>query len=388
MKKYLLSLIVLFISLAASPAITEVSIVNFYPGSDIYELEGHTALKITTDDGNEFAVSYGEFDFDSPGFVYRFVKGETDYRMGVHPWQFFEYPYRRQQRRIVSHRIDMDSVQLARLESLLVENMKPENVVYRYNYVKDNCATRPLRIVEEALGDSIILGPTEFDAESAWPVTFRNVMRRYHRNYPWYQFGIDLALGSGIDYPLNYREESFAPVILDSQLPHATVNGRPLVEETTVLCDYAPDNAIQGPTCWMFHPLTVCWLFFIVTVLVCLHDLRRKRVTLWYQAVAFAIMGLAGLVLAFLVFISVHEATSPNWLLAWLNPLCLIVPVFIWLKKCKTVVFSYQIVNFAVLLLLLLSWYFIPQSTNAAFLPLVLADMAMAATYIAVNRNN
>ncbi|MDE6288033.1 MAG: DUF4105 domain-containing protein [Muribaculaceae bacterium] len=388
MKKALSLLVALLVVLTASAAIAEVEIVNFYPGNDIYELEGHTALKITTDDGNELAVSYGEFDFDSPGFVYRFVKGETDYRMGVHPWELFEYPYRRQQRRIVAHRIDMDSVQLARLEALLVENMKPENVVYRYNYVKDNCATRPLRIVEKALGDSILLGPTAFDAESAWPVTFRNVMRHYHQNYPWYQFGIDLALGSGIDYPINFREEAFAPVILDSQLTRATVSGHPLVKETTVICDYPADNAVQGPTPWLWHPLTVCWLWFIITAMICLHDLRRKHVTRWFQAFAFAIMGLAGLVLAFLVFISVHEATSPNWLLAWLNPLCLIVPLFIWLKKCKTVVFSYQIVNFAVLLLLLLSWCFIPQSTNAAFLPLVLADMAMAATYIAVYRNN
>ncbi len=388
MKKFLTALLALIACFTASAAITGVSIVNFYPGSDIYELEGHTALRVTTDDGRDFTVSYGEFDFDSPGFVYRFVKGETDYRMGIHPWELFEYPYRRQQRRIVAHRIDMDSLQLARLAGLLDENMKPENVVYRYNYVKDNCATRPLRIVEQALGDSIILGPTAFDAESAWPVTFRNIMRRYHRNYPWYQFGIDLALGSGIDYPLNYREEAFAPVVMDAQLARATVCGRPLVSETTVLCDYPADNAVLAPTPWFCHPLTVCWLFFAITVLVCIRDLKRRRVTRWFQAIYFAIMGLAGLLLTFLIFVSVHEATSPNWLLAWLNPLCLIVPVFIWLKKCKTVVFSYQIVNFAVLLLLLLLWCFIPQSTNPAFLPLVLADMAMAATYIAVNRNN
>ena len=70
---------------------------------------------------------------------------------------------------------------------------------------------RPLRAVELALGDSIILGPAPFEANSFPRHTFRNIMRHYHANYPWYQFGIDLALGSGIDYELSRREMAFAP---------------------------------------------------------------------------------------------------------------------------------------------------------------------------------
>lgn len=97
-------------------------------------------------------------------------------------------------------------------------------------------------------------------------------------------------------------------------------------------------------------------------------------------------LGLAGCLLTFLIFISVHEATSPNYLFAWLNPFCLIPATFIWKKNCKTALFCYQIVNFAVLLLLLATWPVLPQSANAAFLPLVLADMLRAANYIFIYR--
>lgn len=51
-------------------------------------------------------------------------------------------------------------------------------------------------------------------------------MRRYHANYPWYQFGIDLALGSGIDQPVggyrNRRGLAFAPILLAGMLEHST----------------------------------------------------------------------------------------------------------------------------------------------------------------------
>ena len=55
-------------------------------------------------------------------------------------------------------------------------------------------------------------------------------------------------------------------------------------------------------------------------------------------------------------------------------------------KFARTALFCYQIVNFAVLLLLLATWPVLPQSANAAFLPLVLADMLRAANYIYINR--
>lgn len=205
---------------AASPV--TVTLVNVYPGSDIYELEGHSALRLTGADG-DFAVSWGQFDFNAPNFVYRFVKGETDYSVALIPWAYFENAYIRQGRRMVGHVIDMDSTQTAALLEFVARNLEPANRIYRYNYVKDNCATRPLRALEAAFGDSIALGPAVVESESSFPVTFRNVMRRYHANYPWYQFGIDLALGSGIDYPLSRREMAFAPVVMDSQLAEATV---------------------------------------------------------------------------------------------------------------------------------------------------------------------
>ncbi|MBD5234382.1 MAG: DUF4105 domain-containing protein [Bacteroidales bacterium] len=394
-RRILLLLALLTVSLGLSAQIdprlhtdgdTAVFFVNVYPGSDIYELEGHSAIVVTTP-YRDIAYNFGVFDFNSPNFVYRFVKGETDYMAVAWPWLGFLYPYTAAGRHVRAHRLNLTPEETAETIRLLEENVLPENAVYRYNYVKDNCATRPLAVVERALPDSITLGPAP--AESyAEPLTFRNIMRHYHRNYPWYQFGIDLALGSGIDRPLPRRAASFAPAELDSMLAGATSSGRPLVSYTIDLDNFPADNAVLAPTPVWLSPHTVFWVLFAVTLALSIHDIRLKRLSRWFDTIFFSVLGFTGLLLTFLIFISVHEATSPNWLYLWLNPLCLLVPILIWIKRTKKVLICYQIANFAVLTGLLAFWPLIPQSANPAFLPIILAEMLRSATYIYLQASN
>ena len=49
--------------------------------------------------------------------------------------------------------------------------------------------------------------------------------------------------------------------------------------------------------------------------------------------------------LLFLVFISVHEASSPNWLLTWMNPLCLIVPLTVYIRKARKITGWFHLYN-------------------------------------------
>lgn len=376
-----------------------VSFVNFYPGSQIWALEGHSALRLQYPGDSLFnrfdlAVNYGIFDFNQSDFVYRFVKGETDYRVEAYDWNWCAEDYVNAGRRIVEHPLEMDSLQKARLWDLLLINLQPENKTYRYNYVKDNCATRPLRIVERAMGDSIILPSPRCDApgcancgaEENATVSFRDVMRHYHRNYPWYQFGIDLALGSGIDYPIDDREKAFAPVLLDAQLQYATVGGRKLTSDPVVL--FPGEDATDGPTPWYATPMFVFCLLLAIVTAITWRDIRRCKVTRWIDALLFFVFGLAGLLLTFLIFVSSHEATSPNWLYLWLNPLCLIVPALIWIKRCQKVVLYYQYLNTALILAMAIAWPFTGQSANWAFAPLIACDVMRSLSYIYVYQKN
>lgn len=362
---------------ASVPSDTTVMLVNIYPGDEIYELEGHTVLRITAP-GYDIGVNWGVFDFNAPGFVYRFVKGETDYMAAAYPWEAILWQYRNEQRRMTGHRLSLTPEQTQRLIALVSENLLPGNATYRYNYVKDNCATRPLRLVEKAIGDTIILA----DKPRGEARSFRDQMRRCHANYPWYQFGIDLALGPCIDYTITSREMCFAPIKLDTLLLQAIVGGKPLVSESMVLIDEPATARIKAPTPLPLTPMAVALIVLALAVGVSWRDVRRGRVSRWLDTTFYTLLGLTGCLIAFLVFISSHYATTPNYLIVWLNPLCLIPPIFIWIKKCQRVVMWYQIINFAVILILSCAWAWLPQSANAAFWPLIAADAVLAARYI------
>ena len=361
----------------------EVSFIVVEPGPEVFELEGHAALRINGGPMSDFMVTYGVFDFDSPNFIYRFVKGDAEYSMGIIPWRYVSEAYRREGRTLMEYPLALDSVATARLMEMIYDNYRPENRYYRYNYVLDNCVTRPLRIVELAIGDSIIVGEPASDA--AADRTFRQVMRRYHKNYPWYQFGIDIALGSAIDREINSREKTFAPVVVADQLPGATAGGRPISGEGKIL-QQGKESAILGPTPWFLTPDAVFWMLFVICTAITIRDIRRGRSTRWLDTALFGTFGLAGLLLTFLIFVSLHEATSPNWLYGWLNPFCLIAAVGIWIKKWKNAVICYQFINFAVLIALCLLWPLTAQAFNTAFIPLVGCDLMRSASYIYVNK--
>lgn len=356
----------------------EISLITCSPGADIYELCGHTALRVKLPP-MDLAVNYGTFDFNAPNFVYRFVKGETDYMVTAYPFRYFIEEYRRTGRSITEQPLNLSPDEAWKLLAMLQTNTLPENRTYRYNYVKDNCSTRPLSMIEKAIGDTIALdAPAGYDSLTS----FRRIMRHYHVNYPWYQFGIDLALGSGIDYTVTDREKAFAPLILKEMMETATVKGRPVVKDTQVILDAREDGGPLPETPWYLTPIAAGCLVLAFTALIAIRDIRRKKVTRWVDAVLFLVYGLCGLLLTFLVFVSVHEATSPNWLLVWLNPFCLIVPICIYIKKCDTLVKLYGIINFAALILLIVMWSWLGQAGNPAFIPFIIADILLTIRYL------
>ena len=370
------------ISATAMSTDTIVSMVTFYPGSDVYELEGHSAIRIKTP-REDVAISYGMFDFNSPNFIYRFVKGETDYWVAALPWQVFENAYVGQGRRIVEQQLNFSQAQKDKLIDLVKENLHPENRVYRYNYVKDNCATRPLRIVEQAIGDSIIL--QEPIDEATGEQTFRKMMTYYHRNYPWYQFGIDLALGSGIDYALNTREKSFAPVVLANQLQNAKVNGTFIVANTVIINDVDAYAAEESPTPALLTPLAVFIYILLIIIAISVKDIKNNKLTKWVDSVLYGTIGLAGCLLTFLIFVSTHEATSTNWLFLWINPLCFIAAIGVWIKTAQKLVKCYQILNFVALLVFVVAWTCGVQHGNIAFLPIIAANIIRSACFLLIH---
>lgn len=351
-----------------------ISLITCYPGAEIYELCGHSAIRVRGD-GIDSVWNYGLFDFDQPNFVYRFVKGETDYRGAAYPFRWFMPEYIKNGRKVVEQDLNLTPQETKKLLELLQNSVLPDNATYRYNYIKDNCSIRILNSMDSAGSVEIIYPDTVRYG------TFRDEMRAYHEGYPWYQFGIDMALGSGLDQKIGTREEMFVPIVMMKNVSSAKfADGRPLVKATRVL-NQGTDSAVLPPTPWFLAPLFWAWLVTIGIGCVVAYSFVTGRLFLPVYVAWFLILGLAGCLIAFLVFISVHESTSPNILIFWLNPLQFIFPVAVGIRQIRilaTVMAWYNAIAMTVLIIIS-PW--ITQSFNPAFFPLMLSTAALGWSY-------
>ena len=375
--------ILAFIPAYGMEARLQVSLITCWPGPEVYELCGHEAIRIRGIDEKGAAMdsvwNYGVFDFNAPNFVYRFVKGETDYMLEAYPFKWFLPQYMMRGSKVLEQDLNLTPAETATLRRLLQVNALPQHRVYRYNYVRDNCSTR----VADMIGNAVAPLKISYPDSVSFP-SFRNAMRFYHRNYPWYQFGIDLALGSGIDLPISSRDELFSPILLEEKMGSARLSdGRPLVKTTTTLVE-GREGAVLPPTPWWRTPLFASLLALLLSIIAFIDMLRtssiRKCEKIW-MCVFFSLLGLAGCVVWFLVFISTHDSTSPNLLFLWANPLQLVIAACLWWRHTRPAAAAMAVCNLVVLIILICAWPLQNQVANPSIFPLWGATLMLSAAY-------
>lgn len=258
--------------------------------------------------------------------------------------------------------------EINKIWNALYINVQPENCVYRYNFFFDNCATRPVAIVEEQVDGKIKYNdPPE-------PQTFRDLINYCTRNNSWLTFGCDLALGSPTDRVATPHEMMFLPVYLKEEFDKATIvnpdgTERKLVKSTTRLAEELTDDD-QGEKEW-FTPMLCSMIIFLLVSLITYMEWKKKTYFCLVDCILFLLAGVAGTVLFYLCFISTHPCIWPNWSIVWLQPFDLVAVILFAVKKYGKAAYYYHFINFAALTLLLAGWYFIPQHLNIAFIPLV-----------------
>ncbi len=337
-----------------------VSLLTCSPGDEVYAYFGHTALRYCNPDKKlDLVFNYGVFDFSEPGFVAKFVLGETDYMLGVTEYPYFIQEYAMRGSGVVEQVLALDSMQRERLFALLCDNYRPANRVYRYNYFYNNCTTKARDIIEEALADA---GSVEYPMCDGRP-TFRKTVRRFTAVSPWYTLGIDMLLGSEADEAQNSRVMQFIPSTLMGDFSNAVISlsadsVRHLVSHTNNLLEPVVDESVSAT---IFTP-DLIFALLLATVLIITYFGRRRRKYIWaVDAVLLLIQGVAGMLITFMVLFSVHPTVDSNMLVLFLNPLPLVLlPIYIYnaIKKRKQNVMWIQTIMVSQFLILA---PFIPQ---------------------------
>ncbi len=347
-----------------------ISLITCAPGKEVYEKFGHTAIRVQ-DPGQALDVvfNYGIFSFDTPNFYYKFIKGETDYQLGVYETALFLPEYEARNSMVWEQVLNLNPIEKKQLFKLLVQNYQPENRVYRYNFIFDNCATRPRDKIIEALN-----GYVRFrEVEDSY--TFRQWIGKYVGTDTWLKFGIDLVFGIEADRTATINESMFLPEVLMNEIQGATVtshNGliHNLIKGEKMVLVNANNNP-EKENLWLFKPLAIAIILLIIGIIISVWDIRRYRTCKYFDTGLLFLTGIGGIIVFYLMFFSIHPLVKWNYNILWLNPLNLIVAVVLWIKKWRTPLFIYQMINIILLVSALFSFALTKQVFNDAAYPLI-----------------
>ena len=316
-------LMLLLALLALAPAIhaaPRIGVMTMQPGEIFFERFGHNAI-VVDDPALAEPVSYnfGFFDMEEPDFMSRFVRGDMRYRLVALPLSQDLAYYREVGRGVTVQWLDLDEAQARGLADALVENARPENAIYRYDYFTDNCSTR----VRDAL-DATLAGALQRQLTSrSRGNTFRGDAVRLASPAAWMWLGFDLGLGPSADRPNSLWQDAFVPMRLaDALAAFRLEDGRPLVTDTEQLLPHRlPAEPAEAPRPWWPWLLAGLLLAAGITMLG-----RTRPATLAAAALPFwTVCGVLGLVMLLLWSFTDHRAAWANHNLLLFPPLALLL---------------------------------------------------------------
>jgi len=345
----------------------EIYLLTCGPGTDTYSVYGHSALRVVIPERNSNIVyNWGVFDFGTPNFVWKFAKGRLNYSLGIESYDNFLKDYFIEGRWVVSQKLNLETADIEKLFLLISENLKPENINYRYDFFYDDCSTRIRDLIEKAVGEDLIYPPEEAKKELT---TFRNLTGEYEKVIPWTKVGIDLIMGSPGDKKASFRDRMFLPIELKNGLSELVIrrNGKmiPLLTNPEIVVDF-DQPAIKEKL--LASPMFVFSLILIIVIILTGY-LRGKRANNIIDTVVFAVFSILALMMMFFNFFTDHQQMKWNLNILWLNPFIILSFISLLFKKDWLIWFRiifFMAAGFLVLLVVL------PQHINNAFVPLII----------------
>jgi hypothetical protein len=338
-----------------------ITLLTCAPGNELYSIFGHTAIRVQDSiSGADQVFNYGTFEF-SPDFYVQFIRGKLLYALSVEDYNDFLYTYKMESRSVVEQELQFSCEEKKKLFTALLVNAKEENRYYRYDFLFDNCTTRAKDMVKQQSGTSIRFRNI-LDGKQP---SFRTLIHSYldAGNQHWSKLGIDILLGARLDRKVTNEESMFLPDYLLKGFDSAVQ-----APQNKLVTPPQPILKLESPMGKGFF-ITPFIAFFLVFVMALLISFRNKGLAPVFDRIFFVFLGLAGLFLLFMWFGTDHYVARNNYNLLWALPTH-IVAVFFLNRQSRAKNIYFRVI-FWISLLLILTWFFLPQQMNPALLPIV-----------------
>jgi len=332
-------LLLVLLALFARPALgagepgsaLRVSLLTMGPGEHPFTKFGHSAIWVHDAAAQRDEVyNYGTFAFDSPTLLLDSVAGKLPYWLSVQTLSSTLRTYRTQGRSLIASELELTPAERVRLHAALRENALPAHRYYRYDYYRDNCATRVRDIIDRAIGGRMRQAPAEPASMS-----YRAHTQRLVADGPLLYAGLDLAVGQETDTQVTFWDEAWLPERLHALFARTTVShdGQtlPLLRsEQTLLTSRFPAPRSKPPAWIGRYAALGLALGGSIAALGFFASSGRRALRVALGALYFTLgttLGLLGSALCYLTFFSAHSAAASNYNVLLLPPWLLALSV-------------------------------------------------------------
>lgn len=296
-----------------------ISLLTCGPGNELYSVYGHTAIRVS-DPATRFDVVYnfGTFDFDTPNFYPKFVKGDLQYFASAGSYEDFVYTYQYYNRDVFEQPLNITQNQKQAIADELADILATDKRFYTYKFIHRNCTTMVADILNKHLSEKISLKNEDSG------MTYREILHKKVRDHFFEDLGINLAFGAPTD---KISDKLFLPHELMEGVGNTSTPQGPLAKSTLTVY-----KATAEPQSFSFNNF---YVFAVVCLL--LIALTGKKL---FQRSFLAISGLLGIFFCALGFYSSHTELMYNYNALLFNPLFLLLLFFIFSHKTKAIIIA------------------------------------------------
>ncbi|MFV5686377.1 DUF4105 domain-containing protein [Flavobacterium sp. GB2R13] len=328
----------------------KVSVLTCGTGNESYSLFGHTAIRINDPYNNiDVVYNYGAFDFNTPNFVLKFIKGDLQYFAVAHPYADFINEYNYEKRSVYEQELNIPENLKQKLFDNLNTSLASGDSHYTYKFIDKNCTSMVVDIINKTLDTVAIVKNADTD------ITYRTILYPYFDNHFYEKLGTSIIFGKKVD---GLGTQIFLPFELQKSLKKVSFQNHPLAPENKTIIEF--DEEIPG-SWWNNWYTYVILLGFIALI-------NKKSINLFYLTM----MALLGLFFVFVGFYSYHLELGYNYNVLLFNPTLLGLLYFYATKNKKGI---YNLAIFNIFSLLIYLAILVNKAHLLIVLPLVITSM-------------
>jgi hypothetical protein len=304
-----------------------IKVVEIGPGDEFFSWWGHLAVMVDNElTGKSFCYDFGVFSFDDPHLVRNFLKGDLNYNITVSTAQDELEWYIQNNRDITLYTLNLDNRQKEQIVHDLNRSVLPENRSYLYKIFTDNCVTRVILIIDQALNGKF----TEKYKNEKGRFTLREHAERHlYRSFIMYAL-LNFIMGEEIDKPVSRYEEmylpsEFAAALVDFSYTDINGNIQPLVSGIERINTATGRPAVLSkPPRDTLYTLPTGITGAVVFILLIIFGKRNRLLRIVFylaQSLMALCLAVTGTLLFYAMFFSHHTYTYNNLNIIYANPL-------------------------------------------------------------------